>query len=717
MQVDAYQYCPCGSGKKIKFCKCADNFKDLDKIDRMISGGQLVAALDRINQLLQTNASAAWLLALKAQILFQLKEFEALSETANRFWRLKPDNQLALWLMTISETIRSPSSQVPAKYFLEGVAEIRDVVHPFGETAGLMLAERLAIEEHFLSALMIADLVTGLFKSETPAKFVDEISENGSVPLFLRVPPTPYEKAGSVPWNERYQEVRSLLKTHRITQAHAKLQSLNREFADQPVILSMLVVCELYRCDLGAAARHCERLSKIESLPFNDRVYYQSLAFLLAPEQTGVVFKVDGLLFDLTPEQEEKITHLLGHLSSIEVVKDPSEELRQEFAAFINEEVGPKSIYTSFSGLKVEVNGQAEEVPVSTAMLGIFGRQTDHPARLLVRYPLEMQRSAGQVDELLGSLNLERSQSKFEQSAPIFLDANAIFNFYVHGAAEFSPKSEEEVHVMTARLRAVTEERFKLMTFSCLDGKCAAEVSGSPQYAMKIRALLLTYLTYSDQRLTYAMYDKLLADLQLTPQEKYLVSESAAQISPANLFFIDVPQLPARIVVPVASYALQMRITTLYPAISERLSQGGLPEEHQPVAEEIGIMMRLSTAIKVEDRVDLIDKLVALRAAANKPVGPVIVSGINALSEAGLHEAANELLKKYMRKYPEDPYLLAFLQQVLAYSAQMGRPIPSTVPLPQQQETEGGLWIPGQSAPSEPSSAGGGSKLWIPGMD
>ena len=47
MTTNNYAPCPCGSGKKMKFCKCVDQPHEYETIMRLLEGGQEVAALDR----------------------------------------------------------------------------------------------------------------------------------------------------------------------------------------------------------------------------------------------------------------------------------------------------------------------------------------------------------------------------------------------------------------------------------------------------------------------------------------------------------------------------------------------------------------------------------------------------------------------------------------------------------------------------------------------
>lgn len=718
MQVDAYQYCPCGSGKKIKFCKCADNFKDLDKIDRMISGGQLVAALDRINQLLQTTPSAAWLLALKAQILFQLREFDSLTETANRFWRLKPDNQLALWLMTICETVREPSVLSAAKYFLDGVSEVRDVIHPFGQTAGLMLAERLTMEEQYLSALLITDLLGILFKSEEPAQFMEELTRERGVSTFAKITPNVHEKVGQVSWNERLQEVRSLFRSHRVPQAYSKLQSLNREFADQPVLLSMLVICELYRCDNIAAARYCERLAKIENLSLQERAYYQALAFTLTPPTTGACIPQTAMLFELSAGQEEHITRLLGEMNAFELMPDPNGDLKADFAVILNEEIGPKQIYQFFTHHKVPHNNEVLDLEVGTGLIGLFGKQTDHPARLLVRYSSESHATVTRINELLTALELKQADAQYPRKDDILpISVQSLLVPYLRNARLSEESTDEEVTRLREQIRATARERLKSCNLGCLDGKTAAEVAGSPQYHIKLLGLLLTLLAYEDGTFSQSDFDQLAAELQISPLPHIVPSETLSNISPADLYFIDVEKVPANAVLPFASYLFEMKLYSRFPALIQRLQQPDVPNDPPGFATELLLMLKFSSAATFTERIESIEKLIELYAAAKKPVGQLVMTAVNTLLSAGKTVEGQAMFSKYFRKYPEDPVMLAFVQQLMAHNPQQ-QPISPTLPIgPGAADSGSGIWTPGQAAePSAPASSGG-SKLWLPGMD
>ena len=84
MAVDPYAMCPCGSGKKLKFC-CSDLVGEIEKIHRMIEGEQPRAALRHAEQTLATHPGRASLLDLKATLEMSLGDLDAARQTVKEF--------------------------------------------------------------------------------------------------------------------------------------------------------------------------------------------------------------------------------------------------------------------------------------------------------------------------------------------------------------------------------------------------------------------------------------------------------------------------------------------------------------------------------------------------------------------------------------------------------------------------------------------------------
>ena len=57
MSVESYQPCPCGSGKKLKFC-CGNVFHEMQKIERQLENDQTVMGLQGLDRVLQAHPDA-----------------------------------------------------------------------------------------------------------------------------------------------------------------------------------------------------------------------------------------------------------------------------------------------------------------------------------------------------------------------------------------------------------------------------------------------------------------------------------------------------------------------------------------------------------------------------------------------------------------------------------------------------------------------------------
>src|SRR5262245_17828892 len=94
MAVDPYALCPCGSGKKLKFC-CSDLAGEIEKIHRMVEGDQPRAALRHAEQTLAKNPGRGSLLEIKATLELALGELDAAKATTAEFVKADPKNPAA----------------------------------------------------------------------------------------------------------------------------------------------------------------------------------------------------------------------------------------------------------------------------------------------------------------------------------------------------------------------------------------------------------------------------------------------------------------------------------------------------------------------------------------------------------------------------------------------------------------------------------------------
>ena len=98
--TDLYAKCPCGSGKKIKFC-CKDIISDLEKIERMLQGEQRNAAIEKIDKLLDKHPGRPALLSMKARVHLDQKQPTEARAAVDALLEVEPDNPSGLALDAI----------------------------------------------------------------------------------------------------------------------------------------------------------------------------------------------------------------------------------------------------------------------------------------------------------------------------------------------------------------------------------------------------------------------------------------------------------------------------------------------------------------------------------------------------------------------------------------------------------------------------------------
>ena len=94
MSVDPYALCPCGSGKKVKFC-CQSILPEMEKVERLLENNQPRMAISTLEKLLPEHAGNAWVATAQGwALLADHKHAEAKTALA-QFLRKNPDHPSA----------------------------------------------------------------------------------------------------------------------------------------------------------------------------------------------------------------------------------------------------------------------------------------------------------------------------------------------------------------------------------------------------------------------------------------------------------------------------------------------------------------------------------------------------------------------------------------------------------------------------------------------
>jgi tetratricopeptide (TPR) repeat protein len=90
MEIDVYGPCPCGSGKKLKFC-CAAIVEEMAKVARLQSGDQQRQALSILEKLDKSHPDNPWVVTTQAELLIGLHESRQAKERLERLVKVHSD--------------------------------------------------------------------------------------------------------------------------------------------------------------------------------------------------------------------------------------------------------------------------------------------------------------------------------------------------------------------------------------------------------------------------------------------------------------------------------------------------------------------------------------------------------------------------------------------------------------------------------------------------
>lgn len=708
MTIDNYAPCPCGSGKKMKYCKCVDQPQEYEKIVRFIEGGQELAAMDRVNQLLTKSPSAAWLLAIKAELAMALQEHDVLRETVTRFIKLKPDNPLALTMSAMVSLSDGGPVEQAVRTLLDGLAESRESLPSMVLEALQLLCVRLRNSRQasfrFFWVRLLERIGEEAQMLEGPVEPTGLRHDSLLSMSPVNVPPVP----ASAGWAERANEVVALITAFRYGQAENKLRTILRDFPDQPWPLMQLLETQLVLLDQAGATSTARKLSGLRELDETARDYFMALSLELEEKQIGIS---PLMLTRFVEVESDDIAQMalnsLSFLSSWE-----SESVRgiaTALAQTVQDEVPAKFVWNVRADKRDE-NGQT--FSVQAGMVCLMGRQTDKPTRVLINL-LPLGSSQEVLDEILKALQPKAELP--DPSAPRhghYLDMIGRRPYTINEDKTFKPGSDAQT------LYSIVDD-FLNLPFPALDNQSPLQaVDQEPKRAM-VRALLTHLDSCHQTDFPVGVVRQLYSRLNFTwPETDIEALDKSEATSLLQLVRCDMSKATDSQLVKLMLTGLSLQIQTLRSAASAEL----LKRPRSPELDKLRIaalQIQIRNVKDGEEALKMLDETEQLQAAQNYSVGETVMARFELLTQLGRQDEAGQMLGQAFRKYPSDPHLLS-VRDYIMQQARSGGMVNEGQMLnrmvtrkPESEASDSGLVLPGQDAPG--GESGGKSKLWLPG--
>ncbi len=722
MTVDQYALCPCGNGKKIKFCKCKDSLPELDRVMTMIEGRQVVPAIDRLNQVLTEHPDAAWALAIKGRLMIDLREYDTLAENSERFVRLQPSNPLALAQRSASELFRNEPQKATLS-LLEALTESGRAVDSFVLDIASILAYSLANAGLFLTARAYVQLpltATGYEANQTAAMVYQELNSSEEINQLLKGVPAPLPRDDDATWGERFDEAMGLLRSNQILLAESKLQSLARTVPREPCVLTGLLTCAIWRGD-GAGQSECLRkLSECAQLESLDRAKYLAMSWLVEPGQPM-----------LTAESKH-LTAEVEHIDQVEMAFQASPRfvsidptLLNDFGD-ANDGVRPRSGFQLLDRDAPDSKSvpKASDFPLALAVVILYGKQTDRAARIEVPEVREAVRDSitqaihTAVGDLTWTETADRPVSLLEVIAP-----QPAFVGDESNRAEIASVQKE-------LMKRLPSERIASTPMKCLGNRSIQDAASD--HATDVTRLALVRLIEGFEALDphgSGLLSVMCKAASLPELPTLLPSnlDEVKEIEPVELGRVDVTQLDTESLLFLFRHAKFFSSTHLLRIAAKRILELDLEETLKP-AKVMAYVTLVENAESSDEALDLIEKGKAYATANQLDQANLRIIELTHRLMTGDSVGFSQTLRSIAEQYGQRPEVMARVQRLLM-SVGIMRPdgslreapgasgMPGFQASPAASNSGAGIWTPGSEAAAAGTATSGGSKLWIPGMD
>ncbi|MBS0203252.1 MAG: hypothetical protein JSS49_10165 [Planctomycetes bacterium] len=161
MPLAPYDPCPCGSGKKLKFC-CQSIADEMDRALRLMDGNQPRVALQQLESLARKHPSNTWIGTTRALILLELGEAAASRDILRTLLGQNPDHEFSIVLLAAS-TFQAEgfdgAKKAIHRALQRGAKKFPAMVSGLAGAMGAVLAQRhklMAAREHLALALRLS---------------------------------------------------------------------------------------------------------------------------------------------------------------------------------------------------------------------------------------------------------------------------------------------------------------------------------------------------------------------------------------------------------------------------------------------------------------------------------------------------------------------------------------------------------------------------------
>ena len=722
--TDLYAKCPCGSGKKIKFC-CRDIITDLEKIERMIRGEQRNAAADKINKLLEKHPGRPALLNLKAVVHLDLQQLDEAQSTVSTILEADPDNPSGLAIQAIllgAQGEIKPALAVLHKSLRCSEGYISQSIYRAYLSLCILLVQVNEIIAAYAHLLTLVAMTKG--EDESTLSLLVQVTSSEKLPAIFYGVTLSMEAPEDASWKREFDLAMKHYHHGDWTSAAELFKDMNRRILDEPILLRNQAILDVWTCDLKGAVKAFHTLAVIREVEEDVAVEAEACAQVL--ERTHEDDSLEWIAISIDLDDAERVMETLLSQSNARSL-NPEKAGRTDGPP-------PKGLFVWYDrDIPKDDNAALElvQLPRELCTVMVYGKETDKAARLNIILPRDEQ-----SEELLSSIG---------DALGIAADANL---------------SEAEVVMSLHKMQHVLRPRFWIpdgtsvqqlreyqqawclnqihhvwpdLKLAFLDGKTPREAAQVRKLKRKVLASILNLEIALEQDPVSVDFNQLRRELGLP--EAHPIDPAGMDIrrlSPVQVSRLELEKLSLEALVQVfETVSVRRAGKTMYRVGIEILRRGEDATEHIDLVE---VRTRLAEAAPTSD--ESLEHLAAARdlaVAEGESPAPWLISELDQRLQRQELDIAQRLIIEIQTRYVREPGVAQMFARVLAKfglmptapdasqaAAVSQAPIPAEVgAAAAPHEAPAGVWTP--DAPATPSSPSGDeageSKIWMPGMD
>jgi hypothetical protein len=715
MALDPYAPCPCGSGKKLKFCECSAESTELEKVMVAIDGDQRVAALDMLNRYLAPKPQHKGFLALKGIVQLYLQDFTDGRKTSDAFLAVAPKNPVALTLGAYCDLHDGKTRDAILK-----VQKAIDVspqeIHSLVPDAILGISQALLMQGNYLACrahlLLRMSMMDPNEEDRSTARMFMQLEQSEEIPLIAKQSLLIRQCEPTASYKVEFDAAINSAREGGWLAAAAHFEALDKKYPQQSAILYNLALFQSYLADDKAPATW-RRFSQAPDTSADDALEaemlaqeYSSLDDKDLVQQIRIIYKVkDSAVLLERFTTDKRLIRVTNDLRSLVPEGSPP----------------PRGAYWLLDRDVPETGKELtrEQVPVALGEVLLFGKETDRDARLefVITKTTEMLAKVRRLQEVGGDqLGMIEKEEKI--GSTYSLDEAMIARWRL---PEDTPENVRR-ELLEDQQRHNIFEVLPAVSLQIFGGKTAREVSADPQYRTALLALIRSYeLQYLQEGRTID-FNELRGQLGLPALETIdPTGLDIAHVPLTRMGRLDMSKLTAEQLSAVVYMVTRVNHAHAIKLVArESLQRTDLPAEF-PRWDAMELLARYET--NIDESLRLILEAQQLAKAAGQSPARMMLLEFDLRLARGESQELQRVMTELQMKHMREPGIAEMMYSKLMRLGLINPdgtprfaapPSAGAVPELQPSSAAGGLWSPEGAAPA---SKGEGSKLWLPGMD